>query len=127
MQNVLKSMTFDYIGQAKHKITAKELFAMEHIVLLDVRTMEENETISIRMKHHSNIHVLHIPAAQVPDRLEEIPENLAVAVFCPANVRSSMVYLYLRSKGFTDVRILAGGYNDLTQEIKPGRLHSLLS
>ena len=79
------------------------------------------------MKHHSNIHVLHIPAAQIPDRLEEIPENLAVAVFCPANVRSSMVYLYLRSKGFTDVRILAGGYNDLTQETKPGRLYSSLS
>ncbi len=127
MQNVLQSMTFDYIGQAKHKMTAKQLYAMEQVVLLDVRTKEEDETISIRMNHHKNISILHIPAAQIPDRLQEIPKDIPVAVFCPANVRSSMVYLYLRSKGFTDVRILAGGYDDLTQEMKPGKLYKLLS
>jgi rhodanese-related sulfurtransferase len=120
-------MTFDYIGQAKHKITVKQLCAMKQVVLLDVRTMEENEAISIRMNHHSNIRTLHIPVAQIPDRLEEIPKNIPVAAFCPANVRSSMVYLYLRSKGFADVRILAGGYNDLTQEMKPGKLYKLFS
>jgi rhodanese-related sulfurtransferase len=33
-----------------------------------------------------------------------------------------MVYLYLRSMGFDNVRIIEGGYAELVEELKPGKL-----
>jgi len=45
-----------------------------------------------------------------------------IAIFCPANFRSGMAYLYLLFNGFTQVRILTGGYSALTEAVKPGKV-----
>ena len=56
--------------------------------------------------------------------MEEIPKDRFVGVFCPAGVRSTMVYTYLLSKGFEfdQVRILEGGYAALTEALKPNKV-----
>ena len=90
--------------------------------MLDVRSKEEAGSISIKMKFHPNIVCINIPTNEVPDRIKEIPKNKSIGVFCPANVRSAIVYAYLLSKEFTDVCIVEGGYSALTDALKPGKV-----
>lgn len=120
MEQVLRKLTLEFFGKGKHKISPDKFFAMENGFLLDVRSKEEADSISIAMKMHPNIESKNIPVDEIPDRIHEIPKEKAVAVFCPANVRSAIAYAYLLSKGFPDVRIVDGGYSDLTEALKPG-------
>ena len=95
---------------------------MENAFLLDVRSREEADSISISLKLHPNIESKNIPVHEIPDRLDETPKDKTIGVFCPANVRSAITYAYLLSKGYPDVRIIEGGYSDLTDALKPGPL-----
>ncbi len=122
MEQILKSLTLDFFGKEKHKISPEKFFDMENGLLLDVRSKEESDSISIKLKHHSNVESLNIPINEIPDRIDEIPKTKFIAVFCPANVRSAIVYAYLLSKGFTEVRIVEGGYSALTEALKPGQV-----
>ncbi len=88
MEQIIKSLTLDFFGKGKHKITPENLFEIENGFLLDVRSKEEASSISIRMEIHSNVESVNIP-------INEIPKDKFVAVFCPANVRSAIVYDYL--------------------------------
>jgi len=122
MEQVLKKLTLYFFGDGKHKISPEKFFEVENGFLLDVRSKEEAESISIKMKYHQNIECKNIPTDEIPDRIGEIPKEISIAVFCPANVRASIVYAYLLSKGFRDVRILVGGYSALTEAFKPGKV-----
>ena len=122
MEQILKSLTLDFFGKGKHKISPEQFFEMENGLLLDVRSKEEASSISIGMKCHSNLESLNIPINEIPDRIDEIPKTKFIAVFCPANVRSSIVFAYLLLKGFMEVRIVEGGYSALTEALKPGQV-----
>lgn len=87
---------------------------------MDVRSDEEFLTIAFSLIHH--MHVLHIPINEIPERTNEILHDKIVGVFCSSGVRSTMVYLYLRTLGFENVRIIEGGYAELVNEFKPGKL-----
>ena len=120
MDQVLKQLTLEYFGKGKHKISPNAFFEIEDGFLLDVRSREEANSISIAMNTHPNIESKNIPVDEIPDRLNEVPKNKPIGVFCPANVRSAITYAYLLSRGFSDVRIIDGGYADLTEALKPG-------
>jgi len=45
-----------------------------------------------------------------------------VGIFCSSDVRSTIAYFYLRTLDFDNVRIIEGGYAELVQELKPGKL-----
>lgn len=122
MEQVLKSLTLNYFGNGKHKISPEKFFEIEQGLLLDVRSKEEFDSITIKLEHHVNVESLNIPINEIPNRIGEIPKTKAIGVFCPANVRSSIVYAYLLSKGFLDVRIIEGGYTALTDALKPGKV-----
>ncbi|MCP3874642.1 MAG: rhodanese-like domain-containing protein [Desulfobacteraceae bacterium] len=122
MEQILKSLTIDFFGKGKHKISPEKFFEIENGILLDVRSKEEAGSISIKMEYHFNVESINIPIDEIPDRIDEIPKEKSVAVFCPANVRSAIVYAYLLSKGFPDVRIVEGGYSALTEALKPGKV-----
>ena len=126
MEKVLKSLTLDFIGNGKHKISPEKLFSMENVLLLDVRTREESDSITITLERHSNVESLNIPINEIPDRMDEIPTTKFIGIFCPAHVRSSIVYAYLLSKGFPKVRIVEGGYSALTEALKPGGVLKLI-
>lgn len=122
MEQILKSLTLEFFGEGKHKITPEKLIERENSILLDVRSKEEASSISIRMEYHSNVESIHIPINEISERIDEISKEKFVAVFCPANVRSAIVYAYLLSKGFSEVRIVDGGYSAFTEAFKPGQI-----
>lgn len=122
MEHVIKSFTLDYFGKGRHKISPEKFFARKNIFLLDVRSKEESESISIKMKFHPEIECKNIPINEIPDRINEIPTDKFIGIFCPANVRSAIVFAYLLSKKFSDIRIVEGGYSALTEALKPGKI-----
>ena len=126
MEQVLKNLTLDFCGEGKHKISPERFFKIENGFLLDVRSKEKASSVSINMEVHPNIESKNIPVNEIPDRIDEIPKEKFVAVFCSAGVRSAIVYAYLLSKGFSNVRILEGGYPALTEALKPGKVLKVL-
>ena len=122
MEQILKALTLDFFGKGKHKVSPEKFFELENAFLLDVRSKEEAGSISIQLEYHFNVECKNIPINEIPDRIHEIPKEKSVAIFCPANVRSAIVYAYLLSNGFADVRIVEGGYSALTEALKPGKV-----
>ncbi len=120
IEEIMKAMTFEYFGGGNHKIMASNHLSKENGLFLDVRYAEENTTLAFGKIQ--NMPVLHIPIEQIPERINEIPKDKSIGVFCSSGVRSSIVYVYLRSCGYKDVRILEGGYAGIVEELKPGKL-----
>ncbi|MFD7908141.1 rhodanese-like domain-containing protein [Kitasatospora sp. NPDC059747] len=71
--------------------------------VLDVRTCGERETGFIEGS-------LHIPLAELPSRLDEIPTDHPLVIHCASGHRSSIAASLLRHHGHTDVSDLLGGY-----------------
>jgi rhodanese-related sulfurtransferase len=126
MEEALKKLTLEFFGKGKHKITPEKLFAMEGAVLLDVRTAEEVDTVSFGLKYHRNIEVLNIPLHQLPTRIGEIPRGKPIALFCSTVIRSAIAYAYLIGQGFSEARILEGGYATVVEALKPGMVFEVL-
>ena len=122
MEQVLKNFTLDFFGRGKHKISFAAFFELDDAILLDVRSKAEVYSLPIELKLHDNVQSMTIPTNEIPDRMHEIPKDKSIGIFCPANVRSAMVYAFLLSKGFSDVRILEGGYPALTEAMMPGKI-----
>lgn len=120
LDEMLKTMTFEFFGSGKHKISPSMHLTEKNSLFLDVRSNEELATIAFSLVHH--MPVLHIPINEIPERISEIPRDKTVGVFCSSGVRSTMVYFYLRVLGFDNVRIIEGGYVELVEELKPGKL-----
>lgn len=120
MDQLLKNFTLDFFGQGKHNITPDKLIGKDNVLLLDVRSTVEVESLPILLKHHKNIEAVNIPINEIPVKINEIPKDKFIAVFCPAGARAAITFAYLLSKGFPEVRILDGGYPALTDILKPG-------
>lgn len=124
LEDILKSMTFDFFGSGKHKIEMEALLATKDAVFLDVRARPEWESIQIRLEHH--IAVLWIPIDEIPARYREIPRDHVVGVFCSAGTRSAIVYAFLRAKGYENVRIAPSSYEAITNLLLPGKLFKVI-
>ncbi len=120
LEKVLKTMTLEFFGTGKHKISASTHLEKDNAVFLDIRSQEEYETLAFNLIYH--MPVIHIPTDEIPDRLNEIPKDKNVGIFCSSGVRASMVYLYLQGLGYEKVRIIDGGYQGIFNELKPGKL-----
>jgi len=125
MDDLVRSLDKNFFGQGKHKIACEKFLATPEAVLLDVRTREEMECLAFPLKHYVSL-CLTIPLNELPDRLDEIPRDRVVGVFCTSDVRSSMAFLYLRGKGFENVRVLTGGAAGLAGQITPGNVYKHL-
>jgi len=120
IEDIMKSMTFEFFGSGKHKVKASDHFSKDNALFLDVRSDEERSTLSFELIHH--MPVLHIPICKVSERLDEIPKDKHIGIFCSSGVRATIVYTYLRAHGYENVRILEGGYSSIVEEFKPGKL-----
>ena len=125
VEDVMKTMSFDFFGSGRHKIDMEALLMTEDAVFLDVRSQEEQDSIHIKLRHH--IRVLWIPIEEIPDRHDEIPRDVPVGVFCSAGTRSTIAYFYLRALGYENVRIAPSNYEALTSLLLPGKLHKALA
>ena len=76
----------------------------DEIVILDVRTREE--TAGGQRIAGS----LNIPVDELRERLDEIPANKPIYVYCGVGLRGYIALQILMQRGFSDVKNLSGGY-----------------
>lgn len=84
----------------------------ENVLIVDVREAHERDISTINGS-------IHIPKAQVLNRLEEIPKDRPVIVQCRTGSRSADVTIWLQEKGYRNVANLVGGINAWAREIDP--------
>ncbi|KUP97136.1 MBL fold metallo-hydrolase [Thermobifida cellulosilytica] len=104
-ESVLVSVPEEVAHAARVTATelAEQLRAATPPVVLDVRNQGEREQGAIPGSQH-------IPLAELPSRLGEVPADRPVVVHCAGGYRSSVAASLLRAEGLTDVSDLIGGY-----------------
>jgi len=125
LDNILRGMTFEFFGSGQHKIEMETLLATKDAVFLDVRSRHEWESVQIKLEHH--IRVLWIPIEKIPERFNELPRDKVIGVFCTSSTRSAIVYAYLRSIGYDNVRVTPSGYEAITNLLMPGKLYKSIN
>ncbi len=84
----------------------------DRVLVLDVREPFERRYASIKPS-------IHIPMAEIPGRLDEIPRDRDLVVYCHIGERSSLVVGYLRRLGFLSVANLNGGIDAWSAYVDP--------
>ncbi len=125
IEEILKAMDFEFFGTGQHKIPEEKFLARKDAFLLDLRTHEEARAVALPLA--GLLPGRHIPLQELPDRAAEVPRDKLVGLFCSSGTRAAMAYVYLRTLGYENVRILVGGYGPFLDSLKPGKLHKLLS
>lgn len=82
------------------------------LIVLDVR--EPDELVAAALDE-----VLHIPMAEIPDRLSELPTDRDIAVLCHSGRRSDLVVRFLRANGYPRALNVTGGIDQWSREIDP--------
>ncbi len=82
------------------------------IFLLDVRTSAEYSFGSIPG-------AVNIPLDELRDRLNEIPTNKFIYVFCAVGLRGYLALKILSARGFKNIKNLSGGYKTYSTAIAP--------
>lgn len=88
------------------------LLAAQQAVVLDVRQDEEWAICHLPG-------AVHVPMAEVPQRLDEIKHHKNLVVVCHHGIRSERVARFLEQNGFEGVSHLAGGLAAWAQEVDP--------
>lgn len=82
------------------------------LILLDVREPEEREVAAIEPS-------MHIPMGEVLERLDELPRDRLLVVYCHVGGRSEMIATFLETEGFEQVANLTGGIDAWSAEVDP--------
>ncbi len=122
----LKQMDFNFFADANHKISGDAFLTKDNAVFLDVRTNEEIESLKLKLSNYK-CEVLHIPLHELPDRLNEIPRDKFVGLFCSGTQRASIAFGYLRGKGYDNVKIILATIDQMAGFIKPGKIKKMFS
>ncbi|KYH34697.1 putative rhodanese-related sulfurtransferase [Clostridium tepidiprofundi DSM 19306] len=113
---LLRELDLNFFGSGKHKMTiekAMELKKEDKVFILDVRSKQENDYLKFEF-------ATNIPTSEIPDRVQEIPKDKTVAIFCTGATRATIVYTYLKVAGYEDVKIITNNINDIAGLFKPG-------
>jgi len=86
--------------------------AGEDFMLLDVREPDELAIASIPW-------ATVIPMGEVPEHLDELPQDKPIAVLCRSGARSGRVAEFLNQNGFPNAVNVAGGILDWSKTIDP--------
>ncbi len=119
LKSYFREMNFNAFGEGGFTTpaTAIPLLIKNGTFLLDLRTREEAEALSLPFAKH-------IPLNELPDRLEELPQEAPVIAFSQGPWRSSVALAYLTAKGFDQVSVIPQGLPEILKMLKPGPLHS---
>lgn len=124
LNKVVESLSFEFLAKGSYKTTAAKFLQEKESILLDIRSQVEIETISLNLKHHKPM--LHIPLNELPQRLNEIPSDKKIGLFCSSGVRIAMAYLYLRTAGYENIVMVSGGLEAIVPELKPGKIFKVI-
>ncbi len=86
--------------------------AGDDLLLLDVREPREVAAAAVPGS-------LHIPMAQIPQRLADLDPGRETVILCRSGARSYQVAMFLKQQGFTRVANLTGGILRWTQDVDP--------
>jgi rhodanese-related sulfurtransferase len=96
------------------EISPRELAERRHeVVVLDVREAAELKIASLPG-------ATHIPLAELPARVGELPTDRDIVVLCHAGVRSEHAMHFLHAAGFVRARNLSGGIDAWSRDVDPG-------
>jgi rhodanese-related sulfurtransferase len=84
----------------------------DDLLLLDVREPHELAIASVAG-------AVHVPMAQVPDRLAELDPAREIVVLCRSGGRSMQVARFLESRGYGSVSNLTGGTLAWSRDVDP--------
>lgn len=102
------------INKTMPVVTWRELLMMDRpdIFLLDVRTKDEFSFGSIAG-------AVNIPLDDLRGRLNEIPRDKEIVIFCAIGLRGYLALKILTARGFKQVRNLSGGYKTFSTATAP--------
>ena len=92
---------------------AAKLIQDESTVLLDVREDEELAICKIEG-------ALHIPMGEIPNRIDALPRDKQLILFCHHGMRSLNVCQFLEARGFTNATNMTGGVHAWSIQVDPG-------
>lgn len=118
LAEVLREMDLAFVAAGDHSLTVEEAVNFidhPHFIFLDVRTPQERTRLVFPF-------ALHIPLQELPDRLQELPEDKFFITFCFNGSRAMLAYAFLRTQGFDEVKALEGRVQELADAMSPGRL-----
>lgn len=84
----------------------------ENILLLDVRTKEEHAFGAISES-------VNIPLDDLRNRINEIPVNRPVLIYCAVGLRGYLALKILTAYGYKNVKNLSGGYKTYSNAMAP--------
>ncbi|HUV81868.1 MAG TPA: rhodanese-like domain-containing protein [archaeon] len=87
------------VSEAKIKVDSGEYF------ILDVRTREEYDA-----GHIAN--AILIPSTDISGRLDEVPKDMPILVYCRSGSRSAIASQELVDNGYLEVYNMEGGINE---------------
>ena len=101
------------VSGAMPAITWRELEKeKEQVTLIDTRTPEEYAFGTIP-------NAINIPLDELRERLDEVPAQQNIVVFCAVGLRGYLAQRILSGHGYTHVRNLAGGYRTWSAATAP--------
>lgn len=117
LREYFREMDFEAFGTGGFSTPASTLPGLikNKAFLLDLRTREEVEAFSLPF-------TINIPINELPDRLEEVPQNIPVILFSAGPWRSSVGLAYLIARGFDEVSVIPQGLPEMLKTLKPGPL-----
>lgn len=90
----------------------KEIEGGANIFLLDVREASEFKIVALPRAYH-------VPLGELRHRYEDLEADDDIVVYCHRGIRSAQAVTFLRAKGFTRVRNLAGGIDHWAETVEP--------
>lgn len=93
------------ISSSMRPIYCRELQAMQpsEYTLIDVRTADEHALGSIPG-------AINIPIDELRERIDEVPRNKEIVLFCAVGLRGYVAERILEGRGYENIRNLSGGY-----------------
>lgn len=103
------------------------MFGMYNIREMDVDTLDAGKEgihlIDVRTEGEVARGVIggatHIPLHLLPLRMDEIPQNKPVVIYCNSGARSAQACAFMNTKGFSNTHNLAGGILAWARSGKP--------
>jgi len=114
-EDLLKQFDLNFFGTGSHKISLEKAMSLKQenkAVFIDVRSKEELAYVSFGFASN-------IPISELPQRINEIPEDKTVVLFCASGPRATIAYAFLQVNGYKNARILTDGLGDIASYFKP--------
>jgi rhodanese-related sulfurtransferase len=112
----MKDFDLNYFGNGRHKLSFERMMELkkeDKVFILDLRTREENEFIKFGF-------ATNIPMNEIQNRMDEIPRDKTVAIFCSTGTRAAMASMYLQQEGYDDIKVITESIGDIANHFKPG-------